>query len=85
MFYTRFDLINRTSICSAIRRDFHDIMLMVLRSNLHVSDMLHLQKNLPPQVEYKCSVTLPDSCGRLFPVYLHLMNTAEAFLAVLKA
>lgn len=60
-------------------------MLKVLRTNLQLYEMiLSLQTKLPPQVERELHVTLLDACGRLCPVHLDFINSAEASLAVLK-
>lgn len=58
-------------------------MLKVLRTNLEMYDMIfRLQTNLAPQIERERPVILLDACGRLCPVHLEFINSAEAFLAV---
>ena len=60
-------------------------MLKVLKTNLQIYDMvLSLQRTLPRQVERERPVELLDACGRLCPVHLEFITSAEAFLAVLK-
>lgn len=60
-------------------------MLRVLKTNLQVYDMvLNLLKNLPQQIERERPVELLDAFGRVCPVHLEFITSAEAFIAVLK-
>ena len=45
---------------------------------------LQLQRELPPQVPLQKPVVLLDACGRVAPFHLEFINSAEAFIAVLK-
>ena len=66
-------------------QELQEIVLKVLRTNLEIYDMiLNLQKTLPRQVERECPVILSDAFGRFCPVHLEFIDSAEAFLAVLK-
>ena len=66
-------------------RELQEIMLRMLKTNLEIYDlMLKLQTDLPRQVERERPVTLQDACGRFCPVHLDFIDSAEAFIAVLK-
>ena len=66
-------------------RDLEDLVLNVLKINLQIYDMvLNVHKNLPRQVERQQPVMFLDACGRLSPVHLEFITSAEAFIAVLK-
>jgi len=66
-------------------RELQDLMLKVLKSNLQMYDMiLNMHASLPQQVERQQPVMFLDACGRLSPVHLEFITSAEAFLAVLK-
>ena len=66
-------------------QELQEIMIKVLKTNLQIYHMiLNLQTNLPPQIERERPVILLDACGHLCPVHLDFINSAEAFLAVLK-
>lgn len=65
--------------------DLKELMLKVLKSNLQIYDMiLNMQTNLPQQMERQQPVHFLDACGRLLPVHLEFITSAEAFLAVLR-
>lgn len=60
-------------------------MLKILKTNLQLYDIiLSMQANLPQQMERQQPVLFLDACGRLSPVHLEFITSAEAFLAVLK-
>ncbi|KAI9766819.1 MAG: hypothetical protein M1840_006295 [Geoglossum simile] len=56
----------------------------LLRFVQNMESMLQTQKSIPPQVELQRPVTLLDACGRLAPFHLDFINSAEAFIAVLR-
>lgn len=60
-------------------------MLKVLKTNLQIYEMvLNMHVNLPQQIERQQPVMFLDACGRLSPIHLEFISSAEAFLAVLK-
>ena len=66
-------------------QDLKELMLMILKSNLQVYDIvLNMQMKLPVQIERQQPVIFLDACARLSPVHLEFITSAEAFLAVLK-
>ena len=65
--------------------DMKDLMLKILNSNIQMYDIiLNMQMNLPQQIERQRPVLFLDACGRLSPVHLEFITSADAFLAVLK-
>lgn len=66
-------------------QDLKDLMLKVLKTNLQIYDMVvDMQANLPQQIERQQPVMFLDACGRLSPIHLEFISSAQAFLAVLK-
>lgn len=66
-------------------QDLKDLMLKILKSNLQVYElMLNMHTNLPHQIARQQPLMFLDACGRLSPVHLEFITSAEAFLAVLK-
>lgn len=66
-------------------QDLKGMMLKILKSNLQIYElMLSMHTNLPHQIERQQPVMFLDACGRLSPVHLEFITSAEAFLAVLK-
>ena len=65
--------------------DLKDLMLKILKANLQIYDIvLAMQGTMPHQIERQKPVLFLDACGRLSPIHLEFINSAEAFLAVLK-
>ncbi len=46
--------------------------------------IVQLQEKIPAQITLQKPVVLLDACGQVAPVHLDFVNSAEAFLAVLK-
>lgn len=65
--------------------DLKDLVLKIVKSNLQIYNlMLSMHTKLPHQVERQQPVMFLDACGRLSPIHLEFITSAEAFLAVLK-
>ena len=65
--------------------ELKDLMLKVLKANLQMYDLvLSMQATLPLQIERQRPVLFLDACGRLSPIHLEFITSAEAFIAVLK-
>ena len=65
--------------------ELKDLMLKVLKANLEVFDIVRtMQGTMSQQIERQQPVLFLDACGRLSPIHLEFINSAEAFLAVLK-
>ena len=65
--------------------ELKDLMLKVLKANLQVFDIVRaMQGTMSHQIERQQPVLFLDACGRLSPIHLEFINSAEAFLAVLK-
>ena len=61
------------------------LMLKALKANLQMYDLvLSMQATLPVQIERQRPVLFLDACGRLSPIRLEFITSAEAFIAVLK-
>ena len=65
--------------------ELKQLMLKVLKANLQMYEMVvSMQATLPLKVERQQPVLFLDACGRLSPIHLEFITSAEAFLAVLK-
>lgn len=49
-----------------------------------IKGMMQVQVHIPPQVLLSKPVTLLDACGKVSAFHLDFINSAEAFVAVLK-
>ena len=65
--------------------ELKNLMLKVLKANLQVFDIVRaMQGTMSHQIERQQPVLFLDACGRLSPIHLEFINSAEAFLVVLK-
>jgi hypothetical protein len=56
----------------------------LLKEVCHLRMIVQLQEKIPAQIALQKPVVLLDACGQVAPVHLDFVNSAEAFLAVLR-